>query len=257
MLGVAAAMSLSMNAQAGIVDLFTDVTPQLEDFTVGGPAVETFTNGAGIIGGQRDVSVELLQDTDIVNPNNGVRIFIGGGKLSFSNDTDAAGEGVVQWDGSGDGGSLTLDPSGLGGIDLASVANAFIYEVLSVDLGFRISIEAYTDANNYTKALIETNSPGQDVIPFANLENAALCNTMPNIPNGLISVNCGTGGPVNMADVGALQIVLNVDGGTFAVDLSIREITSTTVPEPTSIALLGAGLVGAGVAGRRRKAKKS
>ena len=44
--------------------------------------------------------------------------------------------------------------------------------------------------------------------------------------------------------------VISVSGTFFSPD-------STTVPEPASMALLGAGLLGAGALGRRRKAKKA
>lgn len=255
LLGVAAAMSLSVNAQAAIIDLFS-IPQNINDNTADATAVTaTVTDAAdpgSIIGGVRDISVNLINDT---NPStaNMVEMDIFGGILSFSNDNGAGGEGIVQWDATP---GLALNMTGLGGIDLrADGSNAFVYEVLSVDLGFQISIEVYTDATHWTKALIQTDNVGVDTIPFVNLENAALCGNVPPPIGSLLAVTCGAAGPADLSSVGALQTILNVSGGTLAVDLSIRNIT-TQVPEPATIALLGAGLVGAGFAGRRRKSVK-
>ena len=83
---------------------------------------------------------------------------ISGGALQFSNDAvglpGVTGTGLVQWDGTDN--SIALDPTGLGGINLRSDgSDAFIFTVLNSDPDFQFVIEAYTDADTWTRVTIE------------------------------------------------------------------------------------------------------
>ena len=121
---VAAALGLSASAHAFNVDLFAE-TAVIEDNTLNGAAVTDFQNEAAvgnIMGGQRDISVDFQSGAED-GAGNRVRMAItydsilDTNKLSFSNDDGVGGEGRVQWDGD-DGGSITLNPTGLGGINV-------------------------------------------------------------------------------------------------------------------------------------------
>lgn len=266
LLSAALALTSSMSAQAaiiGAVDLF-DVSQEVIDTTTGpgglssDGAVSSSVVGplTSILGGERDISVEIMKDTGYVglvdgDPNDKSRVFVNGlGTMSFSNDNDIYGQATVQWDGADN--SSVLNVTGLGGINLlATGADAFQFETIQTDLGFDISIELYTSLTQFTKAVIRTTGARIDTIMFADLQNAALCGLVTGLPSGLQSVTCGSGGTVDMSSLGAIQTVINIDGATASVDLKIGKIV--TVPEPSIVGLLGAGLLAIGFTGARRR----
>jgi hypothetical protein len=268
-LGAAIAMSVSVNAQAAFisyVDLFT-AAQSVQDVLDDSTAVSSHVSDAlSIMGTERDVSVDLVNDlSGTLNDGDRSRINVNGGTLAFSNDNLLFGEGIVQWDGVD--GSMNLNKTGLGGLDLiAAGANAFQYEVINTDLGFLFSIELYSDAGNFTKAMIKTDAATLETIPFADLQNGLICGydfsthgVVPGVDSAIQSITCGgdnvfgdavAGNTVNLASLGAIQAILNVGGATGSVDLRIGRVV--TVPEPSVIGLVGMGLLAAGFAGKRR-----
>lgn len=248
-LAVGATLGLSTSAHAFNVDLFTSGDSQtVQDLTKDGNAVTSTVDESAvgnIMGGERDISVNFLTGTQ-----DGVsRVIMTAGTtegvLRFSNDDPVGGEGRVQWDGNDS--ALTLDVTGLAGLNLWSYGSGFSVDVLTADLNFPIHIDAYTDATHYTRVGINTTGPGSEFISFAALENAALCGTS---FGPIYEVICGPDGNVDMSDFGALEFVINVAGQTIAVDLSIGPVT---IPEPGTLSLLGLGLLGAALPGLRRR----
>lgn len=285
-LGIASALLLaSASAQAGIVDLFTD--PAL------GQGVTDNQNGLGVVstdafnesgafptvlGGYRDLYVDAASGATDINTDglcNGFdacsRLSVFNGVLSFSNDaaTGVIGQGEVQWDGNDNSSALTFgnysenfyfqDGCPVTGCD------AFQFDVIFADTGFLFTIGIYTDGNgagdSWTEVdLLSSGSAGTQSLPFAlfDFANTAVCG-VPNPVPGVAEIRCGTNS-VDLTNVSAMRLILNganaaagVTRGA-AVDLSIGAITK--VPEPATLALLGAGLMAGGLA-RARRAKKS
>ena len=95
--------------------------------------------------------------------------------------------------------------------------------------------------------------PETRIIQFASLENALLCGQGP-LGNGVLLIECGSGGNFNASNTGAFQVLLNTsDPGTAEVDLAIGSIR--TIPEPTMLGLLGVALLAGGIARRGRRSK--
>lgn len=75
-----------------------------------------------------------------------------------------------------------------------------------------------------------------------------------NIPNGLsFHPNSLSGTVANLSATGMLSVTILAKSGTFRFDNSLLEVEVTRgVPEPFSLALMGLGLAGISVAGRRK-----
>lgn len=251
-----ALLALSFGANAGTVDLFdTDQAFLTDDTLSDGGESSSVAGGADILGGERDLFVELISSPDPTNVN--ASIGVSAGALRFSTDTQAAGHGQVQWD--GPDGSNAIDFTGLGGVDLTEggTVSAFRVDTIFADAGFEFVVTAFTDANTWTEISFSatgTPAPATTFIPFDAFTNAALCGAVNPAP-GVNSITCAGGNtPVDLTNLGALVLDLDPDGESVSIDLTLDAVT--TVPEPAVLGLLGAGLLAGGLVGfgRRRRA---
>lgn len=251
-------MSMSMSANAAIIDLFTTDQAELVDGTVNGVGLSSSVVSAGgdILGTERDLFVELLSNGGVATRE--ASIGVGGGVLDFSVDTLATGTGTVQWDGVD--GSSTLDPTGLGGVDLTAGGTLFGFSVTTLfsDAGYEFLVGAYTDANNWTEISFSASAvvaPSTSFIPFSGFINPALCGAVNPAP-GVNSITCAPGNNVvDFTNLGALEFVIDPNGGSTSIDLTLDQIT--TVPEPSVLGLMGAGLLAGGLVARRNKKNKA
>ena len=238
---VAAAAVLAVagaGAQAAfVIDDFSTSQALIRDTTTDGSAVwAALACGAGIIGGCRDLYITKTGDAADDAAGLGVSAFVSGGRLGYSQDTGQSGIGIVRWDGANVG--PAIDTNGLGGLNLTAGGVVGIrVQVLSADLGFPFTFQAWLDGNNDNTFSL-----------FSDTEVAA---AGPGVYDFLFSNFVG--GPADDLDfsrVGALQLVLN-NGVINDLDIQIDIIQN--IPEPGTLALVGATLLGLGAARRRAK----
>lgn len=244
-----AALMTSFGAQAAIVDLFTTDQAYLVDKTLADGGLSSSVSGANILGGERDLYVELFQSNDPANRN--ASIGVSASWLNFSVDALANGTGWVQWDGADN--SIALDPIGLGGVDLTDggVLTHFKVDTIFSDQGYEFWVEAYSSATAWSRIKLLSHAvalPTTSFIPFAGF---FACGLGPGVIPDVLGVECGAGGPVDLTHLGALQVKIDPNGGTTSVDLSLDNVT--TVPEPGVLGLLGIGLVGLAAVSRRNR----
>ncbi|QEG34143.1 DUF11 domain-containing protein [Bythopirellula goksoeyrii] len=115
----------------------------------------TQTDG-GVLGGERDMFVELTQGDD---PWSSVSLISGAAKngdglLRLSSDSTVTGNAKIVWDGA-DGNALNVDATGLGGYDLTQY-NGNTMTGIALTSGAdhpdaKIKLRIYTDANNWSE----------------------------------------------------------------------------------------------------------
>jgi len=227
------------------------------------PFLETDDSDAlgSIIGGYRDMLVEVISTTTTAATYASSSMTVDNGTLSFNNDTGVTGRGTLQWDGQDN--SSDLDTAvGLGGIDFLSLGDSFAFDVLSADAGFDFSIGLYDGQGNsvvFDLAANEGAHPASIAFSFfSNAHSTGLCNAGSGFttPDGDVinSIVCGgTIGEFDITDINAMEVVFNTNDGVVDIDLSITSITA--VPEPSSLALIGLGLMATGFASKRKSKK--
>ena len=224
------------------------------------------TAGTDILGLERDIYVELVSGTGLASAG------VSEGKFNFGVNPGGFGTASVQWDGADDSETLNY---GLGDIDLSGFDN---FEVIteSSDLGFEFMVGIYTSADVFTELTLLSHKvdPGSPALSHLQLFTFSLnafqfitdgdgdtCNTgdgfdFPFANPNVLNMSCGSAGVADLTKVNAIQLIIDPNakgvGGNGAIDLQLNSIKA--VPEPTSLTLLGLGLLGAGAV--RRKAKK-
>lgn len=255
-----------------VVDLFVDpvggaqqVTTQVigaanADFNQTGPFAVS-----QVIGGYRDMWIEKVSDASPPTNLGAATMTAGFGVLSVDNATGVTSRAAVTWDGSNVVGNdpTNVNTAGLGGIDLTAggAADRFLTDVLSADLGFDYEIQVW-DMNGNTSTLaaqvqfaVASPVDADYLFTWFNLASNTYCDGVApfGFCNPLTQLEftiTRPGAAVDFTNIGAMQLRLS-DLTLAAADFSIGSVR--TVPEPTGLALLGAGLLAA-VARRRKKA---
>lgn len=173
---------------------------------------------SGVIGLERDLIVELTSATGGVSLNaNAFNLEL----LEFNSSTTAAGRGTVVWDGP-DGDALTVDPTGLGGIDLtdSGVSNGFRAIAGADQNGVTLTVRVHSDAT----------SSSEGTIAVANTGGAATDALY--IPFSDFTQSGSATNPADFTNVGALEFIINgvtaADGQFGLVSSQGPSVTSTS-----------------------------
>lgn len=235
-----------------VIDTFNDpfAAPGQSVVTDGTPASATDldTGLTGVIGASRELSITC--DSGCINGSASriATLTVEAGELAWTNGTNVRSTAQVLWDANG---------AGLNA-DLLSMGNSIVATVLEADLGFNYTLTLWTDASNATSLYSGTLNAvvaGSPEDAFYNLSWFELSNG-DYILGGLPFTIVNTGAGVDLTDVNKITFAMTNTGTCYqsgtacstAVDLRIDE---ARIPEPSTVALLGLGLLG--LAGMRKR----
>ena len=155
----------------------------------------------GVVGSERDLSLELTSATGGLSLNANA---FNQELLEFNSSTTAVGIATIVWDGV-DGDALTVDPTGLGGVDLTDAGLSTGFKLVAgVDQdGVTITVRVHTDANSVsdsTMNVANTGGPASDalLVLFSSFTQSS-----------------GATGPADFTDVGAIELIIT---GVTAAD---------------------------------------
>ncbi|MGR5070227.1 PEP-CTERM sorting domain-containing protein [Vibrio sp. PNB23_22_6] len=235
---LATSLAFASQANAVIIDDFDNPDAigvnYVQDTTVddsgsGNPSEATYDDPLGILGGERDLWVKLLDNPE--GSLTGVALSVAAGSLSYGTGSSVVAEGKIQYDGN-DNDAVNIDTAGLGSVDLTlNGGDAFLLDVIDTDLGFTFGVQVWSALGTETDTVVYTAS---------------------GATTGLAALAFSDFVGVDFTDVSAIEFTINTNGkaGQADIDFSIGSVVS--VPEPASIAFFGAGLLGLGLLRRRK-----
>jgi len=195
-----------------------------------GSAGASTASGSGILGSERDLWLALA-DGKIDGTRLEARI--SGGVLSIASGLGVEGAVHLEWDGA-DADSQTLDPTGLGGVDLTNAGqqDAFRLSLSFADKPVDFTLDVFSDEQNASH--LTATSPGKIhattvdlVLPYTDFVPAS-----------------GTG--ATFTNAGAVALVIAISG---APDMIIDSIDTTSLLTASKTALLVEDADGDGQAG--------
>ena len=231
---VAGLMLLGLPLSASALSIDTFDTSQNVLIAPGPPNPQTVDDAsaaAEAVGGSREIVLTRTGGFGLAGLDASLS---GAGLLSLSTGAAVVADALLVYDGSADG---SVDPSGLGGVDLTDGGASSILQVVArsdLDAVIRVQIHSGS-ATDYLFAEFNLTGAGTGAGAFQTLQ----------IPlAALVAEGLGA----DVANVGAVVVAIS---GQPSVDLQIDSI-GTIVPEPTSLILMGLGTAGLAIAGRRR-----
>lgn len=208
-----------------------------------------------MLGGERDV---YLRVTAAVagSPDASAEVQTGVGEFEYSNRIGAQSDFLIQWDGSDgqtSGGADYDNPTGelsqgLGGIDLTMGGMFDAFGTLFTLDGNTVEsfVMLFSSAGDSSVHFFDKEGPETGFQHFAKFNNSGAADAF--------TVVSGAG--ADFTSITAIVIGGRAAAGSAGTGLNLQLdlIDSITVPEPATLALFGAGLVGIGAIRRRRKA---
>ena len=173
------------------------------------------TSGAGIVGTERDMTLTVTAGPGVA------QLFAGTGEFAHSCPASVSATSILTWDGID--GTSSLNPIGLGGVDMTDggLSAALRLRVSHCDLPANIQFNVYGATGSSTGTISVPPSTGTP-IDYA-------------LPYSSFTVISGAG--ADFANVGAIQMTI---AGSPALDLSLIVIDTIAIPEPTTLAAIGA-----------------
>jgi hypothetical protein len=217
-------------AQAASILIDDFITSQSVTATAGAPTASSSIAAAEAIGGERDISVEMVSGfTSLVlsvNP-------FGGELLVHDSGASVLGSSTVVWDGL-DGDPTALDPTGLGGVDLTSggMLDSFRLSYLLADLTGEVTMTVYdaSDATGDTWSQVTMLLPGGI---FAPVDVDAAYTDFATV---------GPNGAADFSNVGAISMTIS-NTSTGSLDVLLKRVEC--VPEPSAGIITLLGIAGA------------